>query len=134
MLIISNICLFFFRCVYTFLNEIQLNHFCRLHIFFKYWTSQHFFSLDKELNSSRHILDSSELKEFADDNFKCNENGSKFSKKVQNILGKQKLLVTSNFSFSHSVLKSLVLQTRKNQSLLWKGLNSLPNSRPLDWT
>ena len=37
---------------------------------------------------------------------------------------KEKLLFTSNFSFSHSVLKRLLLQTRKNKSLFGKGLNS----------
>ena len=36
---------------------------------------------------------------------------------------KEKLFVTSNFSFSHSVFKKLALQTRKNQSLFGKGLN-----------
>ena len=36
---------------------------------------------------------------------------------------KEKLLVTSNFSFSHSVFKRLVLQTRKNQGLFGKGLS-----------
>ena len=34
------------------------------------------------------ILDSSKLKEFADDNFKFNENGRKFSKQVENTVGK----------------------------------------------
>ena len=33
---------------------------------------------------------------------------------------KEKLLVTSNFSFSHSVFTRLVLQTRKNQGLFGK--------------
>ena len=33
----------------------------------------------------------------------------------------EKLLVMSNFSFSHSVFKRLVLQTRKNQGLFGKG-------------
>ena len=35
---------------------------------------------------------------------------------------KEKLLVMINFSFSHSVFKRLVLQTRKNQGLFGKGL------------
>ena len=35
---------------------------------------------------------------------------------------KEKLLVMSNFSFSLSVFKRLVLQTRKNQGLFGKGL------------
>ena len=40
---------------------------------------------------------------------------------------KEKLLVTSNFSFSHSVFKRLVLQTRKDQGLFGKGLNKTYN-------
>ena len=36
----------------------------------------------------RQILESSKLKEFADDNFKFNENGRKFSKWVENTVGK----------------------------------------------
>ena len=42
------------------------------------------------LNSlpKRQILDSSKLTEFADDNFKFNENGKKFSKWVENNVGK----------------------------------------------
>ena len=35
---------------------------------------------------------------------------------------KEKLLGTSNFSFSHTVFKSLALQTRENQGLCGKGL------------
>ena len=34
------------------------------------------------------FLDSSKLKEFADDNFKFNENGRKLSKQVENTVGK----------------------------------------------
>ena len=34
------------------------------------------------------IVDSSKLKEFADDNFKFNENGRKLSKAVENTVGK----------------------------------------------
>ena len=40
-----------------------------------------------------------------------------------------KLLVTSNFSFSHSVFKRIVLQTRKNQGLFGKGL-IIPREKP----
>ena len=38
---------------------------------------------------------------------------------------KEKLLVTSNFSFSHSVFKRLILQTCKNQGLFVKGLKQI---------
>ena len=59
------------------------------------------------------ILDSSKLKKFEDDNFKFDENGRKLSKWVENTVGKGELLVTSNFSFSHSVFKRLVSQGRQ---------------------
>ena len=36
----------------------------------------------------RQILDYSKLKEFADDNFRFDENGRKFSKRVENNVGK----------------------------------------------
>ena len=38
---------------------------------------------------------------------------------------KEKLLVTSIFSFSCSFFERLVLQTSKNQGLFWKGLKIL---------
>ena len=58
-------------------------------------------------------VDSSKLKEFADDNFTLHENDGKLSKMM---------LATSNFSISNSVFKRLVLQTRKNQGFFGKGL------------
>ena len=42
------------------------------------------------------------------------------------------MLVTSNFSFSHSVFKRLVLQTRKNQGLFGKELTSIRVKSNLD--
>ena len=68
------------------------------------------------------ILDSSKLKEFAEDNFKFDENGRNFSKRVDNIVGKGEIARYEQFLFSHSVFKSLVLQTRKYQGLFGKGL------------
>ena len=41
-----------------------------------------------ELFPKRKILDSSKLTEFADDDFKFYKNGRKFSKRVENTLGK----------------------------------------------
>ena len=43
-------------------------------------------------------------------------------KQKKTLWQKEKLLVMSNFSFSHSVFKRLRLQTRKNQELCGKGL------------
>ena len=76
-----------------------------------------------EIFPKRQILAFSKLKEFSDDDFEYGENHRKFSKQVEKTLWeKEKLLVTSNFSFSHSVFKRLVLQTHKNQGLFGKGL------------
>ena len=65
------------------------------------------------------------LKEFADDNFTFDENGRKSSKWVENTVGKRVLLVTSNFSFSHSVFKRLVSQGHQKASLCGNGLKVL---------
>ena len=62
------------------------------------------------------------MKESADNNFKFDENGRKLCKQVENTVGKGEILVTSNFSFSHSVFHRLVMQTSKNQGLFGKGL------------
>ena len=66
------------------------------------------------------ILDSSILKDLAVDNFRFDENGKKYSKRVENTVGKGE--IARNFSLSHSVFKRFEVQTRKNQGLFWKGL------------
>ena len=38
---------------------------------------------------------------------------------------KEKLLIMSNFSFSHCVFNGLVLMTRKNKGLFGKGLSNI---------
>ena len=43
------------------------------------------------LITRQQILDSSKLKEVADDNFKFNENGRKLSKWVENTVGKREI-------------------------------------------
>ena len=55
------------------------------------------------------MLDSSKLKEFADDNFKFDENGIKLSKWVENTVVKGELLVTAR--------KRLVSQERQKPLL-----------------
>ena len=44
---------------------------------------------------------------------------------LKTLCEKEKLLVTSNFSFSHGVFKRLVLLTHENQGLFGKGLKDL---------
>ena len=54
------------------------------------------------------ILDRSNLKQSADDNLKFDENSRKFSKQVENSVGKGEIARYEQFLFSHSVFKRLV--------------------------
>ena len=47
--------------------------------------------------SKRQILDSSKMKDLADDNFKFDENGRKFSKPVENTVGKGEIARNQQF-------------------------------------
>ena len=69
----------------------------------------------------RQILDSFKLKEFADDNFKFDENGIKLSKRVENTVGQGE--IARNFSLSHSVFKRLVSQGRQKVSFCGIGFS-----------
>ena len=55
------------------------------------------------------MLDPSKLKEFEDDNSKFYENGWKFSKRVENSVGKGEIGLYEQFSLSHSVFKKRFL-------------------------
>ena len=69
------------------------------------------------------MFDSFKLKEFADDNFRHNENGMKSSLNGwKRLWKKEKLLIITNFPFSHTVFKRLILQTCKTKGLFGKGI------------
>ena len=61
---------------------------------------------------------------------KYGQMGIKLSDWVQNIVEKEKLLVTSNFSFSRNVFISCLLLMRQNEFLRSKGLND-PDCVPM---
>ena len=69
------------------------------------------------------MLDSSKLKEFADDNFNLDENGRKFFEQVENTVGKGEIACFEQFSFSHLVFKTYTV-TRKIQDLFGKQENA----------
>ena len=69
--------------------------------------------------SKRQISDSSKLTELADDNFKFDVNGRKFSKLVENTLGKGKIARNEQFPLFST---RLAQQTRGKQYLFAKGL------------
>ena len=81
-------------------------------------------SFDNKINNilNEKFSSLSNSKEFADDNFKFDENGGEYFKRVETVWEKEKLLVTSNLSFSYTVFKRLVLQTSKNKGLFGKEL------------
>ena len=62
----------------------------------------------------RHTLDSSKLKEIVDDNFKFDENGRKFSKWVENAVGKGEIARYEQFLLFSQCFQKDLLQTRKN--------------------
>ena len=69
------------------------------------------------------ILDSFKVKEFADDNFKCDGNGRNFLRRVEKHCGKRRnCLLRAVSLFPCSVFKRLELRTHKNQGLFGKGL------------
>ena len=63
------------------------------------------------------------LKEFADDNFEFDENGRKFSKLVENTVGKGENTRYKQFLFFPRCFQRLVLQTGENYGLFVKGLS-----------
>ena len=46
---------------------------------------------DCQFFPKRHVLDSSKLKEFADDNFNIDENDENFPRRIENTVGKRKI-------------------------------------------
>ena len=110
--------------------ENMFSFHCTIWATLKLWSANNF-NLDKVWNlwsdkgltlSQTTYLDSSKLKEFADDIFKFDEKGIKFSTGYKTLWEKKKLLIVSNFSFSHSVFERRVLRTPKNKGLFGKGL------------
>ena len=65
------------------------------------------------------------MKDFADDNFKFDNNERKFFKWVENTMGKEEIARYWHFSFSHNVFKRVALQTHENKGLFGEGLTSI---------
>ena len=76
----------------------------------------------------RQILDSSKLKEFADDNSKFDENGRKFSKWFENTVGKGEIARYEQFLlFPQCFEKSCTADTYK-PGLVWERLRLFKTS------
>ena len=70
------------------------------------------------------------MKQFSDDNLNLMKMAEGSPNGWKTIWENEKLLVESNFSFSHSVFKRPVLQTRKTPGLVWESAKDyyLPGS------
>ena len=69
----------------------------------------------------RQILDSSKLKQFADDNFEFDENGRKLSKWVENSLGKGEIARNQQFLlFPEYFQKTSTADTTLKKRLVWE--------------
>ena len=70
------------------------------------------------------------MKEIADDNFKFHENERKFSKQVENTVGKGEIARYEQFLLFPLFSKGLF----PRGVIVWKWVNPLPNDKILDWS
>ena len=69
------------------------------------------------------ILDSFNMKEFADDNFKFDENGRKFSKRVENTVGKGEIARYEQFLFFQKCFQKVCIADKLKPELVWERVN-----------
>ena len=65
------------------------------------------------------------MQELADNNFKFDNNGRKFSKQVESTVGKREIACYEQFLLFPHCFQRLSLQTCKNQGLFGKGLSCI---------
>ena len=68
----------------------------------------------------RQILDSSKLKEFADDNFNSDENGRKLSKRVENTVGKGEIAHYEQFLLFPQCFQMVCLPGASKGVIVWE--------------
>ena len=82
----------------------------------------------------RQILDSSKLKEFADDNFKFDENERKLSKQIENTVEKGEIACYKQFLLFPQCFQKACFPEASKGVIVWEWVNSLPNDKLLDWS
>ena len=89
------------------------------------WTSLNIFCFVKSLPiTRRQILDSSKLKEFADDNFKFEENGRKLSKEVENTVRKGEIARYDQFLIFSQCFQKTCFPGALKSVIVWKCVNT----------
>ena len=71
------------------------------------------------------ILDSSKLKDFADDNFKFDENGRKLSKQVENMLGKREIARYKHFLLFPQCFQKACFPGVSKGVIVWEWVNMI---------
>ena len=69
------------------------------------------------------ILDSSKLKEFADNNFKFDENGRKLSKRVENTVGKGEIARYEQFLLFRQYFQKACFPEASKGVIVWEWVN-----------
>ena len=80
------------------------------------------------------ILDWSKLKQFADNNFKFDENSRKFSKWVENTVGKGEIARYEQFLLFSQCFQKACFPGASNGVIVWEWVNPLPDHKILDWS
>ena len=75
------------------------------------------------------ILERSKLKQFADDNFKFDENSRKFSKRVKNIVGKGEIAHYEQFLLFPLCFQKACFPGASKGVNVWEWVNSFPNNK-----
>ena len=73
----------------------------------------------------RQILDSSKLKELADDNFRFDENGRKLSKRVENTVGKGEIACYEQFLLFPQCFQKACFPGVSKGVIVWKWVKKL---------
>ena len=85
---------------------------------------QTFLSEKNQSITRRQILDSSKLKEFADDNFKFDENGRNLSKRVENTVGKGEIARYDQFLLFPQCFQKACFPGASKDVIVWEWVNS----------
>ena len=74
------------------------------------------------------------MKEFADDNFKFDENGRKLSKPVENTVGKGEIAHYKQFLLFPKCFQKACFPGASKSVIVWEWVNSLQSDKILDWS
>ena len=72
------------------------------------------------------------MEEFADDNFKFDENGRKLSKQVENTVGKGEIACYEQFLLFPQCFQKACFPGASKGVVVWEWVNSLPKGKILD--